>query len=278
MRKHFLLLFLMALLPLAGWAVDNGPLTGYTATFAPMTYNGGEQTLPVPTQLTNGTTNIASSAIQTRDWKNAAGESVDKITNAGMYTCTIQAENYDKGGANKAYKDNETENRGDANFRTDEGVDIVKGNGGRALGYTVKGEWVEYTVDVKQAGTYDYTATVSSGATGSGFSINLNKNGAITKLADISVPQTGNNNWDTYKTVKGTLSKPLEAGQQIIRIVITGDNCNIDKIQFTANETGINSVTIDDSSEGALYNLSGQKVNANYKGIVIQRGKKQLSK
>ena len=94
MRKHFLLLFLMALLPLAGWAVDNGPLTGYTATFAPMTYNGGEQTLPVPTQLTNGTTNIASSAIQTRDWKNAAGESVDKITNAGMYTCTIQAENY----------------------------------------------------------------------------------------------------------------------------------------------------------------------------------------
>ena len=191
---------------------------------------------------------------------------------------TIQAENYDKGGANKAYKDNETENRGDANFRTDEGVDIVKGNGGRALGYTVKGEWVEYTVDVKQAGTYDYTATVSSGATGSGFSINLNKNGAITKLADISVPQTGNNNWDTYKTVKGTLSKPLEAGQQIIRIVITGDNCNIDKIQFTANETGINSVTIDDSSEGALYNLSGQKVNANYKGIVIQRGKKQLSK
>ncbi len=191
---------------------------------------------------------------------------------------TIQAENYDKGGANKAYKDNETENRGDANFRTDEGVDIVKGNGGRALGYTAKGEWVEYTIDVKQAGTYDYTATVSSGTTGSGFSINVNKNGSITKLADISVPQTGNNSWDTYKTMKGTLSKSLEAGQQIIRIVITGDNCNIDMIQFTANETGINSVTIDESSEEALYNLSGQKVDANYRGIIIQNGKKRLNK
>lgn len=191
---------------------------------------------------------------------------------------TIQAENYDKGGANKAYKDNETENRGDANFRTDEGVDIVKGNGGRALGYTAKGEWVEYTIDVKQAGTYDYTATVSSGTTGSGFSINVNKNGSITKLADISVPQTGNNSWDTYKTMKGTLSKSLEAGQQIIRIVITGDNCNIDMIQFTANETGINSVTIDELSEEVLYNLSGQKVDANYRGIIIQNGKKRLNK
>ena len=177
------------------------------------------------------------------------------------------------------YHDNDPENQGDANYRSSDGVDIVNGNGGKAIGYTNTGEWVEYTVNVKEAGTYDYKATVSSGTTNSGFSINLNENGKITKLADVKVPQTGSNDWGTYTTVSGTFSQPLAAGEQILRLTITGSSCNIDKIQFSINTSGINGVTTDESSsDNALYNLSGQKVNANYKGIVIQRNKKRLSK
>jgi len=189
---------------------------------------------------------------------------------------TLQAEYFDKGGEGAAYHDNDTENRGDANYRSADGVDIVNGNNGKAIGYTNTGEWVEYTINVKEAGTYSYEATVSSGTTNSGFSINIRKDKTITKLADVKVPQTGNNDWDTYKTVEGTVE--LEAGEQILRLIITGSNCNIDKIKFSL-VTGINGVVMDEpSSDDALYNLSGQKVNANYKGIVIQRGKKQLSK
>ena len=192
---------------------------------------------------------------------------------------TLQMEFYDKGGEGAAYHDSEIENRGDANYRTTDGVDIVNGNNGKVIGYTNTGEWVEFTINVKEAGTYDYKATVSSGTTNSGFSINLRNGNTITKLADVKVPQTGNNDWGTYKDVEGTLNQPLEAGEQILRITITGSNCNIDKIKFSINTAGINGVTFDEpSSDDALYNLSGQKVNANYKGIVIQRGSKRLSK
>ena len=190
----------------------------------------------------------------------------------------LQVEFYDKGGEGAAYHDTEAENRGDANYRSSDGVDIVNGNGGKAIGYTSTGEWVEYTINVKEAGTYDYKATVSSGTTNSGFSINLKNGNTTTKLADVKVPQTGNNDWDTYKTVEGTLSKPLEAGEQIIRLTITGSNCNIDKIQFSINTAGINDVKMDELLDNTLYNLSGQKVNANYKGIVIRKGQKHWNK
>ena len=189
---------------------------------------------------------------------------------------TLQAEYFDKGGEGAAYHDNDPNNQGDANYRSADGVDIVNGNNGKAIGYTNTGEWVEYTINVKETGTYSYEATVSSGTTNSGFSINIRNDKTITKLADVKVPQTGNNSWDTYKVVEGTVE--LEAGVQILRLIITGSNCNIDKIKFSL-VTGINGVVMDEpSSDDALYNLSGQKVNANYKGIVIQRGKKQLSK
>ena len=191
---------------------------------------------------------------------------------------TLQTEYYDKGGEGAAYHDNDAQNQGDANYRASEGVDIVNGNGGRALGYTSTGEWVEYTIDVQEAGNYSFKATVSSGVNNSGFSINLNKNGKITKLADIRVPQTGNNNWDTYTTVEGTLSEPLEAGEQILRIVITGSNCNIDKIQFTNTATGIIDINNDAASQQGSYDLFGRKVNDSYKGIIIQNGKKIINK
>ncbi len=191
---------------------------------------------------------------------------------------TLQTEYYDKGGEGAAYHDNDAQNQGDANYRASEGVDIVNGNGGRALGYTSTGEWVEYTIDVQEAGNYSFKATVSSGVNNSGFSINLNKNGKITKLADIKVPQTGSNSWDTYRVVEGTLSQPLEAGEQILRIVITGSNCNIDKILFTNTATGIIDINNDAASQQGSYDLFGRKVNDSYKGIIIQNGKKIINK
>ena len=191
---------------------------------------------------------------------------------------TLQTEYYDKGGEGAAYHDNDAQNQGDANYRASEGVDIVNGNNGRALGYTSTGEWVEYTIDVQEAGNYSFKATVSSGVNNSGFSINLNKNGKISKLADIRVPQTGSNSWDTYRVVEGTLSEPLEAGEQILRIVITGSNCNIDKIQFTNTATGIIDINNDAASQQGSYDLFGRKVNDSYKGIIIQNGKKIINK
>ena len=192
---------------------------------------------------------------------------------------TIQAENYDKGGEGYSYHDSESNNQGDANFRADEGVDIVKGNGGKAVGYTAVDEWLEYTVNVTQAGKYTCEAVVSAGGTGSKFTVQRIKGTSKTTLCTIDVPQTGNNDWGTYKTVTKDIATPLSVGEQIIRINITGANCNIDKLVFRlTQDTGINDIDSDNEQTGTGFSLSGQKVGDGYRGIVVSKGRKVLKK
>ena len=192
----------------------------------------------------------------------------------------IQAENFDKGGEGMTFHDSDSNREGDVNYRSDsEGVDFVKGNGGTCIGYTAKDEWLEYTIDVTEPGKYTYKATVSSGTTGSGFKIGLVKNGRVsTTLATINVPQTGNNDWGSYTTVEGEFSKELEAGEQILRFTITGSNCNIDKVELKCITAGIHDMIYDVPLSKDAYDLFGRKVNSNYKGIIIQNGKKRINK
>lgn len=195
---------------------------------------------------------------------------------------TIEAENFDKGGEGLSFHDSDTNDEGKASYRSDnEGVDIVKCTGGYAIGYTAKGEWLEYTVNVKTAGTYTYEATVSAGGTGSSFSVSSMVDGKGTTLATVSVPQTGSNSWETYQVVKGRITKVLYEGEYRIRFTITGANCNIDKFKFVINTPlGIDDVESDDvitkKEDDAIYNLRGQKVDANYKGVIIKNGKKMI--
>ena len=193
---------------------------------------------------------------------------------------TIQAENFDKGGADFTFHDSDTEDEGGAGYRSDnEGVDIVTGNGGHAIGYTANGEWLEYTVNVKTPGEYSFTATVSSGNDNSGFSISLVDGSKVTTLANVKVPKDANGSWDNYTTVKGKLSKHLDVGKQIIRITITGAYCNIDKIQFTNTlDTDVEMIIDTDSQVSESYNLYGIKVDSNYKGIVVKDGEKILNR
>ena len=197
---------------------------------------------------------------------------------------TIELEKFDKGGEGLTFHDSDSEDEGKAGFRTDnEGVDIVKSSNGYVIGYTAANEWLEYTVNVKQAGKYSYEATASSGADGSAFTIGLNQNGSIKSLAKVNVAKTANNSWDTYKTFSGTLSTPLEEGQQILRITINGAYCNIDKIKFECTEpsTGIQTLTSTASHQAsAIYDLYGRKVSTMAEwqslphGLYIVEGKK----
>ena len=190
---------------------------------------------------------------------------------------TVQAENFDRGGEGMTFHDTDDNREGDAaSYRTDGGIDIVKGNNGYAIGYTAANEWMEYTVDVKEPGEYSYDAYASSGVTGSGFTIGLVSGSSVINLAKVNVAQTGSNDWGTYKAFSGKLSRHLNAGKQILRITITGANCNIDKIVFKCTLSD----GIDDVEQPAVnvkrptFNLSGQRVDGNYRGLIIRDGKK----
>ena len=193
----------------------------------------------------------------------------------------IEAEDFDAGAEGYSFHDSDNINEGDYKpvYRSDsEGVDLVKGNNGCVIGYTAAGEWLEYTINVAQAGEYEYEATVSAGNDNAGFSLSMINDNGVTQLAKVSVPKTGNSDWNNYKVIKGKLSKPLVAGEQILRLTIDSPYANIDKIELKlVSETGINGVKADDHQE-TVYNLAGQKVNSQYKGIVIRDGKLKVKK
>lgn len=193
----------------------------------------------------------------------------------------IEAENFDVCGEGMTYHDSDTQNEGGTSYRSNGGgVDIVTGNGGYAIGYTATGEWLEYTVNVKEAGKYAYSAIASSGVTGSGFTLSLVEDGNLTTLCKVNVPQTGNNDWNNYQSIEGNIAPKLKAGKQTFRLTIDSPYCNIDKIELRCIVSdGVDKVSDDSrSSSDDIFNIYGMKVDSRYKGIVIHDGKKRLNR
>jgi len=88
MRKHFLLLFLMALLPLAGWA-QTDLSDGWAITFdptSPQTYTGNDL---LPTVKLTHTTNPEITTGFNVVWKNENGVVVTEAKNVGWYEATV---------------------------------------------------------------------------------------------------------------------------------------------------------------------------------------------
>jgi len=190
---------------------------------------------------------------------------------------TIQIEDFDKGGEGVAFHDSDSDDEGDANYRTDNGgVDLKARNGGIVIGNTADGEWLEYTVNVLTAGNYKYSVTASSGVTGSGFQIGIVNNG-VNNICKVNIPQTGDNTWSNYQSVTGDLGY-LDAGLQVLRVTIDGAYCNIDRIELILDSDDVSYIMPDDrNANGTRYNLGGSIVGDDYKGIVIINGRKIMN-
>jgi peptidoglycan/xylan/chitin deacetylase (PgdA/CDA1 family) len=138
---------------------------------------------------------------------------------------TIQVENYDLGGDGTAYYDSDIGNSGN-NYRNDN-VDLeLLDQGNYALGWTVAGEWLEYTIQIQQNGILQYTARVASGFDSSAFHLEID---GVSITPSIIVPNTGG--WTSYQDVTGS-TKQLNSGQHILRLVIDKPYCNIDWVGF----------------------------------------------
>ena len=167
----------------------------------------------------------------------------------------IEAENYDFAGTEDAsYFDKDMENKGDANFRTEEGVDIVKTDSGFAVGYTEAGEWIEYSINVQKSGDYQLSFKVSSGNETSSLRFAVNQH-YITDT--IPIAKTSEEDWNTYKEISYG-SVHLDSGLQILKLEITGSFFNIDWLKFSE----INSET---ENETSLFQRNFQQSEENYK-------------
>ena len=186
----------------------------------------------------------------------------------------IEMEDFDipgsgRGSEIKSYSENDSEDHGIENggksYREDTGVDIYKKATGYVVGYNQSGEWLEYTVNVKDAGDYTMFASVATDNSTASFTLSIDGKSVA------EVPVAGDS-WDDFIKVKANVTLP--AGEHILRLAITGDWFDIDYMQFAA---GKNAKDPDDETIGIkgfrvlgadavanfdVFDLTGKKVSS----------------
>ena len=144
----------------------------------------------------------------------------------------IEMENFDEPGSGrgseiKSYSDNDAEDHGiaegDKSYREGTGVDIYKKATGYVVGYNQADEWLEYTVNIKEAGDYTVFASVATDNSTAGFTLSVDDE----SVAEVSV---SGSSWDDFVKVKTNVTLP--AGEHILRFTVTGDWFDIDYLNF----------------------------------------------
>lgn len=131
----------------------------------------------------------------------------------------IEAENYDEGQPGEAYHDVDEPNHG-ADYRGETQVDIEKradASNGHGIGWTKTGEWVSYSVIVKESGSYDVLFPVASNKKGGTFHLEIDGKDVS---GPIGVPDTGA--WTKLKVIKKE-GIQLEAGTYVLKMVMDSE-------------------------------------------------------
>ncbi len=143
---------------------------------------------------------------------------------------TIQAEHFDSDGQGKAYNDLDVENVGAA-LRKQQSVDIdVTDEGDYYVRKTRTSEWLEYTVQVPEAGSYRATVKVSSTNQDPG-ELAVQIDGV--RFARFDVGHTGGNaTWVELVSEPGE----IKAGTHVVRLaILNGGKFNIDLFRIEPN-------------------------------------------
>ena len=127
---------------------------------------------------------------------------------------TVQAENFDHGGQNVAYRDKDAGNKGGVYRATD--VDLqatADSGGGYNVGWMAAGEWLQYTVAVAAAGTYTLQLRVASAQPGGTLHVEF---AGEDRTGPMTVPATGS--YQAWTTISRSIT--LAAGTQTMRVVL----------------------------------------------------------
>ena len=139
----------------------------------------------------------------------------------------VEVERYDYGYPGVTYHDITEGNSGKGFYRSDD-VDIVSERGRHRVTNTKTGEWLEYSVDIKQTGTYHIS--VSYAGTQAGI-IRFECSGQ-TLVDSIVLKPTGA--MDRYESVRVDGMR-LEAGRQVLRLHIEQGGIQLDNFTIRAN-------------------------------------------
>ena len=190
----------------------------------------------------------------------------------------IEAENFDVPGVGrsselKSYSDADSENHSCADedkvaecsdYRDGTPVDIYKKADGKiVVGHNQEGEWLEYSINVAEAGDYTVFASVASDNTTSGFSLSLD---GETLVENVAAKGSG---FDSFDLVKANVTLP--AGEHILKMTVTGSWFDIDYLAFAKGKdasiedvpTGIvgkAKLNVASTSKFDVFDLNGKKI------------------
>jgi hypothetical protein len=172
---------------------------------------------------------LASACASTSEWPGPSRPYKGKVhTIPGM----IEAEDFDEGGEGVAYHDTDPENREKHQPPYREGgVDLEYREDASQkfnLGWTRPGEWLIYTVDVKETGTYTIEMMVASDKRGGQFRLEFN---GVDRTGPVEIPDTGG--WTKLKPFSKSGVK-LEAGRFAMKLVLDkgGEKGSIGDIDY----------------------------------------------
>ena len=155
-----------------------------------------------------------------------AGEQLPYGGEAIQIPGSFQVAHYDvfEGGNGQGICYSDTSPGNNADFRPEEDVDAVAGSAeGDHVGWIAAGEWMEYTIEVAEAGTYSLEFRYACGNPNGGGPFQLESDGQVVS-SKISVGYTGDwNAWRT-QTVEGI---PLKSGKQILRLAFEEGELNL---------------------------------------------------
>ncbi len=152
----------------------------------------------------------------------------------GSSAVTIQAEHYDLGGEGVSYRDTTSTNTARA-YRTgtNAGVDLKSfATGQYRISDAYVGEWVEYSLNVQQSGSYTLELRLSNADPNARLHVEID---GVNVTGAITVPDT--NNFNTFATVSRTIS--LSAGARVLRLAFdagagpTGSVAGVDWMRLT---------------------------------------------
>ena len=138
------------------------------------------------------------------------------------------------GTSNASYGD-DGENKGDSDYRKGTGVDIYEKATGKVIGYNNTGDWLEWTINVAEAGEYTAIASVASNGTGT-FTLSIDGQ----SIGEFTVEGSS---FDDFAEVSQKVTLP--AGKHILRMDVTKEYFDIDYINFVKGDAGPLSIAND---------------------------------
>jgi endoglucanase Acf2 len=183
----------------------------------------------------------------------------------------IDAGDYDKfeGGIGQhiSYYDASVINEGD--YRTNEYVDAITiPSEGNTVGWISAGEWLEYSIDVEDAGLYSLDIRYASGNDNGGGPIYFEIEGD-TVSPEITLPSTGS--WTTWGNHL-TNEIELTQGEHILRLKVINGEFNLGRMEFSFSSALDYEPPLANAGENELVILPESSVSLNGSQSTVSEG------